>query len=481
MKITVNSTPLHPVSRDLYMQFMEPLGKTDGSVEAGWDFEKGDWREDFIRVTRELAPSLIRFGGVFSSYYKWQEGVGPTRTPVYNVEWGGLETNAVGTHEFVDFCRRVGAEPFFNVNFESDGNPRWAYPSYGPDRDRRGFAEDAAAWVAYCNDPDDKLRRSHGHPDPYRVGLWEIGNETSYHKNGFTASEAAKKTVAFARAMKAVDPTVRLMGWGGRGFAREMLETAGEYLELIDYHNLYGRELKRGDTPLLDEDYRRDPAATWAALMKTPDFNRPLIDSIREDLAPYPGKRAAICESHYALRAKNRGQVLSTFAAGAGYARMCNLYEKNGDVLAIANTSDFSGNLWMVNSVMFPTPPGWKVPAYLMPVGIISALFSKNMGTERVFCDAPTDLDIAASRDGDDYYLHIVNTSFDRAATLPLTLDGKPITEGETLLLKADPLFEVGDYTAGQLVPETIPHEGDFWTIPAASVSVVHFRSPAAK
>lgn len=119
--IKIDSVKKHSISKDLYMQFMEPLGITDGSVEAAWDFEKNDWRTDVTEIVKELSPSLIRFGGVFSAYYKWKDGVGPfaKRKPVYNVEWGGIESGAVGTDEFVRFCRNVGASPFMPVGLIS--------------------------------------------------------------------------------------------------------------------------------------------------------------------------------------------------------------------------------------------------------------------------------------------------------------------------------------------------------------------------
>ena len=70
------------------------------------------WREDVIEVTKGLSPTLLRWGGCFCSYYRWKEGVGPAPAPpMLNLCWGGVETNQVGTHEFVDFCRRVGADP----------------------------------------------------------------------------------------------------------------------------------------------------------------------------------------------------------------------------------------------------------------------------------------------------------------------------------------------------------------------------------
>ena len=75
--IAVDPAPAFELSPYLYMQFMEPLGATDGSVEAAWDHVRGAWREDVVEVTKELAPPMMRWGGIFADYYRWREGVGP--------------------------------------------------------------------------------------------------------------------------------------------------------------------------------------------------------------------------------------------------------------------------------------------------------------------------------------------------------------------------------------------------------------------
>ena len=199
--IVVDPRPLFDVSPHLYMQFMEPLGVTDSSVEAAWDYDAGGWRADFIAAVKDLAPGAIRWGGIFSRYYKWREGVGPPdkRPAMRNYAWGGTETNRVGTHEFVDLCRRVGAAPLYCVNFLGDGVARYRTTREG---DRTGGAREAAEWVSYANDPDHRERRAHGHAAPYDIHLWQLGNETSYGTETFTKDQAITHTLEFARAMK---------------------------------------------------------------------------------------------------------------------------------------------------------------------------------------------------------------------------------------------------------------------------------------
>jgi alpha-L-arabinofuranosidase len=177
--IAVDPAPRFELSPFLYMQFMEPLGATDSSVEAAWEHLRDDWREDVVEVSRELAPTMMRWGGIFLDFYRWREGVGPRekRPPMLNLLWGGVESNQVGTAEFVDFSRRVGAAPLICVNFESDGRQRYMKAKGSV---RTADAREAADWVRYCNDPAHAERRAHGHAAPHAVKYWQIGNETSY-------------------------------------------------------------------------------------------------------------------------------------------------------------------------------------------------------------------------------------------------------------------------------------------------------------
>src|SRR6186713_2875221 len=173
--IRVDPKPLFELSPYLYMQFMEPLGATDGSVEAAWDHSRDQWREDVVAVTKALAPTMMRWGGIFADFYRWREGVGPraARPPMLNLLWGGIESNQIGTAEFVDFCRRVSADPLICVNFESDGRQQYVKSKGSV---RTADAREAADWVSYCNDPGNAMRRAHGMQAPLNVRHWQIGN-----------------------------------------------------------------------------------------------------------------------------------------------------------------------------------------------------------------------------------------------------------------------------------------------------------------
>ena len=176
--LKIDLTKKNKISPYLYMQFMEPLGTADSSIDAAWDFSENQWYPAVIDKVRELGPTMVRFGGNMIDYYHWEEGVGDKRIPMINHWWGGIYHNQVGTHEIVDFCRKVNAQPFFVVNMESDGFDNFANPKN--DLPRIGTVREAAEWVNYCNNPDNSHRIANGAVEPFDVKYWQLGNETSY-------------------------------------------------------------------------------------------------------------------------------------------------------------------------------------------------------------------------------------------------------------------------------------------------------------
>jgi alpha-N-arabinofuranosidase len=120
---------------------------------------------DVVRLLKESRLPILRWpGGNFASTYHWEDGVGPVeRRPTKpNYAWGGVEPNTFGTDEFVAFCRAVGCEPMICLNAGS------ATP------------DEAARWIEYCSGPITSpmgaRRAANGHPEPYRIRYWEVGN-----------------------------------------------------------------------------------------------------------------------------------------------------------------------------------------------------------------------------------------------------------------------------------------------------------------
>jgi alpha-L-arabinofuranosidase len=473
--VRIDPTPLFDFSPHFYMQFMEPLGVADSSVEASWDYERDDWRQDLVETTADLRPDVLRWGGLYSRYYKWREGLGPARKrpPMYNYVWSGWETHRVGTHEFVDFCRRVGAEPLYCVNFSGDGVER--YHKDG----RWGDAQEAADWVSYANDPDNAERKRNGSAEPLNIKLWQLGNETSYGKEVFARDESIRHTIEFAKAMRARDKSIQLIGWGdyGRGsterelWAPELLKQAGDLIDYVAIH-MMGMSPRRKDTLLRGNLYQKDPAAAWAELLELTDVVEKRVTEI-EQVVGGARQMVAITEGHLSLVPHNANSVLLEWLSAAYHARSMNIYHRHGAKVRITTGADFAGNRWTVNAVMLQTPRGIS---YLTPAGSVMRLFKRHNGKQGVGVrSAPSDLDVAASITDKRVFLHVLNRSFSRPVEVTFQVEGRTVTGGRVFgIAPDDPRTAVGLDQPRVFTPrESTLTAPAGWRFPAASVSAV--------
>ncbi len=159
------------INRNVYGHFAEHLGRCiyDG-LWVGKDSEipnTSGVRTDVIEALKEIhIPNLRWPGGCFADNYHWRDGIGPVdqRPLRYNIWWGNApETNAFGTHEFLDLCEELGCEPIICGNVGS-GSPK-----------------ELAQWVEYVNADTGalaELRSKNGRAKPWKVRYWGIGNES---------------------------------------------------------------------------------------------------------------------------------------------------------------------------------------------------------------------------------------------------------------------------------------------------------------
>lgn len=482
--VVIDPKPLFEISPLLYMQFMEPLGTTDSSVEAAWNYDIDNWRQDFVDVVADLAPGAMRFGGLYSRYYRWREGVGPSaRRPWQrNYVWGGKETNRVGTHEFVDFCRRVKAEPFYCVNFLSDGEQRYRRT---PEGDRTGDAKEAADWVSYANDPDNAERKRNGAAQPYSLKLWQLGNETSYGDVTFGKDDAIAHTIEFARAMKERDRGIRLIGWGDKGhgeglWAKDLIERAGEHLDFVAIH-MMGQSPKRPDSALRGLLYQREPERAWEELLELSKAVETRVSELESAMgrAGRDGKIGiAITEGHLSLPPRNMNPILFEWLSSVYHARSLNIYQRHGAQVKIATAADFQGTRWTNNAVMVGVPAG---RSFLMPVASIARLFKRYNGTQGVgVVSAPADLDIAASRSGDRVYLHVANIRFRGSVEASFVVQGMKVTGGRTWTIAPDNLRQFVSLDQPDVFAPVESAMADEpvlkWRFPAGSVTAVELR-----
>lgn len=473
-KIKFNLTEKHEISPYLYMQFMEPLGNADPSVDAAWDFENDDWFPQVVDIIKHLSPTMIRFGGCFASYYHWKEGIGPQnmRVPMRNLCWEGKYLNQVGTHEFLDLCRRVGAEPLLNVNMETEGVKIWQYPKN--DTIRLGTADEASEWVDYCNNPDNALRKAYGYEAPYNVKYWQVGNETSYKLLGtqwLSADENRDMCRRFAKKMKAVDPSIKIIGWGDYDHDGDLTWPSKisqvDEVDIVAFHH-HPRADK--GSPLYDINYRKDMGAAWDALMKAPSEVEDHLKQIRNDIG---NKRIAMTEGHYCVPGRNRNELLSTWAVGVSYAVWHNMLMRHSDVLDIATMADFIGTVWQCNAVLMTAPMWDNGKCYLQPVGEIMRLFRAHQGKKALEIFYDGSIDAVASVSDNKIFIHVANTSMDKAESITFDLGGREILEGKMFCIDADPETEITPETIGCFDETVSTFTGNTVTLPKAAVAAI--------
>ena len=417
---------------------------------------------------------MMRWGGIFADFYRWREGVGPrdTRRPMLNLLWGGIESNQVGTAEFVDLCRRVGAEPLICVNFESDGRKQYMNAKGGV---RTADAKEAAEWVAYCNDPENAERRRTAAPRRSASGTGRSATKRPTTGTASTSTPPRVRPSSSRRRCARPDPAIQLIAWGDSGWAPRMAEIAGEHVQYLAFHHMFDPDSSRQPV-LRGETYRRDPDAAWSQLMTAWQATDTKIRTVRDNL----GARRiplALTECHFVIP----GEIVATCSRRgrpACLARILNNHQRHGDVLKIATAADFCGTRWQNNAVIIPTPKG-NNRAYLQPVARVMQLYRHHIGSHAIkMTTAPDGLDVAASRRADTLYLHVANTQRTRSVTATIQAGEHAIRAGRVFEITADPAVEVSYLNSGEVmktVQKPFTRDG-VWEFPAASVSALELE-----
>ena len=197
------------IDRHIYGQFAEHLGR--GIYEGVWVGEDSSipnehgFRSDVVKALRDLHVPVVRWpGGCFADEYHWRDGIGPraSRPTTLNTNWGGVpETNAFGTHEFLEFAQLIGADAYINGNIGT------------------GSAREMAEWLQYMtSDKPTALtaeRARNGHPTPWKIAYFAVGNETWGCGGNMTPDyyvDQFKQAATFLKAPQGARPTLVASG-----------------------------------------------------------------------------------------------------------------------------------------------------------------------------------------------------------------------------------------------------------------------------
>lgn len=196
----VVAEPIATINPNIYGHFSEHLGTC--IYDGIWD--GGSLVDDVIAALKKVRPPVMRWpGGCFADDYHWRDGIGPVerRPRDVNIHWGNVvEPNTFGTHEFMQFCRAIGAQPYFAGNLGS------------------GSPQEMRDWVEYCNYSSGTTlsdeRAANGDLEPFRVRYWGVGNENWGCGGNFTPDDYATEFRRYATYMRNFDEELYLVACG---------------------------------------------------------------------------------------------------------------------------------------------------------------------------------------------------------------------------------------------------------------------------
>ncbi len=286
------------------------------------------WRRDVAEALKSLRPGIIRFGGSTTEGFEWTATIGdPAKRVPFTTCWGGLEPGNAGLEEFVQLCRWVGAEPLICVRFTG--------------RTAKQAAEEVEYFNGPATTPMGKLRAANGRTVPYGVHHWQIGNELG--------DEAYQQgIVEFCKAMKAVDPSIKLLAaFPSPG----LLQRAGPWIDYICPHH-YGCQ----NLAAMEQD----------------------VAHCRKQIAENaPGRRIRLGITEWNTTAGDWGlgrAMLWTLDNALACSRYHNFMHRHCDMIEIANrsnlTDSFCGGIIQTNGTgLFKTPAYYAQQLYATHAG----------------------------------------------------------------------------------------------------------------
>jgi alpha-N-arabinofuranosidase len=234
------------VDKRIYGSFIEHLGRAvyGGIYEPDHPTaDENGFRKDVIDLVKELNVPIIRYpGGNMVSAYNWEDGVGPKELRPRRLElaWRTIETNAMGTNEFVDWCRLANSEVMMAINLGTRG------------------MDAARNLIEYCNHPGgtywSDLRKSHGYAAPHNIKTWCLGNEMDgpWQVGHKSADEYGRLAAETAKVMRWVDPSIELVACGSSNsnmptfpdWEATVLDHTYDLVDYISLHQYYGNRDK---------------------------------------------------------------------------------------------------------------------------------------------------------------------------------------------------------------------------------------------
>jgi alpha-N-arabinofuranosidase len=454
------------------------------------------YRKAVVDYLKELGVPVLRWpGGCFADDYHWRDGIGPAnkRPKRVNTNWGHYtEDNSFGTHEFIGFCRLIGAEPYFAANVGS------------------GSPQEFRDWIEYCNFPKGSAlsdeRAANGSPEPFNVRYWGVGNELWGCGGNFRPEGAAAEFRRFATFARLIGGReVYLVGCGPsgndarwtRGFMDEL--AGGPQPNGFSMHYYEG-----GSLPALEFT----PEAMYAQFNIFPRVEQALIQQ-RAILDGYdPNRRIGLFLDEWGVwdqippsdeRANGRlwmqASIRSAVAAGLGL----NIFNRQADKLYMCNIAQLINVLQAV--LMTDGPQGKQCVrtanyyAFLLykphrskravkveydglrigePAGGRGGRGGRGPGAQQ----EPPEMSLSASRLGNELVVSLVNPRHDQDMNVECALRGVTARSGRAEMVHDSDINAYNSFDNPDRItikPQDVAVDGGAIriTLPAMSVATV--------
>jgi len=315
---------------------------------------------DMIKAAKALHTPLLRYGGNFTSGYHWEDGIGPIdeRRTMLNQSWAYPEYNEFGTDELMTFCRLIGARPQICLNLGG------------------GTPAEGRAWVEYCQGGPEtvqgKRRAANGHPEPYPVAAWELGNELwgKFQIGWQTPEGYAERYKTFYQAIRDIVPADTMIfangadldafkEWNGALIARD-----GADLSYLTTHFVVGMD------DLKDKNQEPDRDTLWAADSAIPVGVGRALEPMRDQInvSPVTRDRTKLAFTEWLFWAPEHRELprwdnLGGAIDAAGWLNMLLQHAEFVPVSDMTGLIEFGG-IYKKRGRVYLTPQCWAFSLY---------------------------------------------------------------------------------------------------------------------
>jgi alpha-N-arabinofuranosidase len=331
------------VDPNIYGAFVEPIR----TVVYGTIYDPkspladaNGFRKDFIQLVKELKIPVVRWpGGNFVSGYNWEDGIGPRdqRPARLDLAWHQVESNQMGTDEYVKLCSLIGAENFICINAGL------------------GTLDDARHWIEYCNYEKgtyySDLRRKYGNEKPFNVKYWALGNEIDgpWQSGQKSAEDYCKFALEAAKNMQWVDRNAKFIACGASNYRTNIdwigwndyvLEHLVGKIDYLSVHR-YVREALAGDTSF----------SAMMSLGLDVDKKIEVIKALIKKAMAKSGSARPVYISFDEWSAGGGGGAGATLTGSLMVAEHLNSFIRHADIVRMANIT-------MLSSLVGTSPEG---------------------------------------------------------------------------------------------------------------------------